>query len=145
LPTNLVVDCSVAAKWVLQEPGRAEALELLDKQESGEILLIAPDLLLTEFASVIAKRTRRTQMSGAEGYHAFGLMEASELRLFETRPLLRHALSLALHNQMSLWDCIYLALAVEYECTLLTADRRLFRSGRSRHPAIRYLDRRPLL
>jgi predicted nucleic acid-binding protein len=145
LPTTLVVDCSVAAKWVLQEPGRSEALQLLDEQESGELLLIAPDLLLTEFASLVAKRTRRTHMSSAEGYHAFRLMEASELRLFETRPLLGHALSLALHNQMSLWDCVYLALAVEHACTLLTADRRLFRSGRSRHPAIHYLDRRPLL
>jgi len=36
------------------------------------------------------------------------------------------ALDLALNNQMSLWDCVYLALAIEHDCPLITADRRLF-------------------
>jgi predicted nucleic acid-binding protein len=99
----MVVDCSVAAKWELQEPGRPEALHLLDEQESGEILLIAPDLLLIEFASLIAKRVRRAQMPATQAYRAFRLMEESELRWFETRPLLGAALDLALNNQMSLW------------------------------------------
>jgi predicted nucleic acid-binding protein len=140
LPEALVVDCSVAAKWALQESGRAEALRLLDEQESGEISLIAPDLLLIEFASLIAKRIRRSQMPAAEGQQAFRLMEESELRLVATRPLLGRALSLALHNRMSLWDCVYLALAIEYDCPLITADRRLFRGNTGRHPAIRLLE-----
>jgi len=103
------------------------------------VSLIAPDLVLIEFASLIAKRTRRKQISPAQAYQAFLLAEQSELRLFETRPLLGRALELALHNQMSLWDCVYLALAIEHDCALITADRRLFREGIRRHPAIRLL------
>lgn len=136
---TLVVDCSVAPKWVLQESGRAEALGLLDEQESGNILLIAPDLLLTEFAGLIAKRTRRKQMPAAHGHHAFRLMEQSELRLFETRQLLGHALDIAINGQVSLWDSVYLALAIEHNCPLVIADRRLFRGKCGRHPAIRLL------
>jgi predicted nucleic acid-binding protein len=64
-------------------------------------------------------------------------MELSVLQLFATRPLLSRALELALHYQMSLWDCVYLALAIEHDCPLITADRRLFK-GR-RHPNIRLL------
>lgn len=139
MPETLVVDCSVAAKWALQEPGRNEALRLLDEQEAGNILLIAPDLLLTEFAGLIAKRTRRKQIPAAQGYQAFRLMEESEMRLFETRPLLGRALDLAINGQMSLWDCVYLALAIEHDCQLITADQRLFRVGRGRHPAISLL------
>jgi predicted nucleic acid-binding protein len=139
LPETLVVDCSVAAKWVLQESGRTEALRLLDEQELGKILLIAPDLVLTEFAGLIAKRTRRKQMPAAQCYQAFRLIEESELRLFETRPLLGRALDLALNNQMSLWDCVYLALAIQHNCPMVTADRRLFRGASARHPAIRLL------
>jgi predicted nucleic acid-binding protein len=134
LPETLVVDCSVAAKWELQEPGRPEALRLLDEQESGAILLIAPDLLLIEFASLIAKHVRRAQMPTAQAYWAFRLMETAELRLFET---LGAAVDLAFNNQMSLWDSVHLAL--EHRCPLITADRRLFRGHSPRHPAIRLL------
>jgi predicted nucleic acid-binding protein len=140
LPETLVVDCSVAAKWELQEPGRPDALRLLDEQESGEIVLIAPDLLLIEFASLIAKRVRRAQMPAAQAYRAFRLMETSELRLLETRPLLGAAVDLAFNNQISLWDSVYLALALEHHCPLITADRRLFRGHSPRHPAIRLLN-----
>jgi predicted nucleic acid-binding protein len=135
----LVVDCSVAAKWVLAEPGEVEAFRLLNEQALGELSLIAPDLLLMEFAGLIAKRTRRKQMPVAEATQAFRLMEESELRLFESRPLLGHALDLALNNQMSLWDCVYLALALEHNCPMITADRRLYKAGIGRHPAIRLL------
>jgi hypothetical protein len=31
----LVVDCSVAAKWVLTEPGEIDAFRLLDQQALG--------------------------------------------------------------------------------------------------------------
>jgi predicted nucleic acid-binding protein len=51
-------------------------------------------------------------------------------------PLLPRAFDLASRHQLPLWDCVYLAPALERECELLTADRRLFRSGGGRHPAI---------
>jgi predicted nucleic acid-binding protein len=137
LTETLVVDCSVAAKWALQESGRPGALRLLDEQESGMVLLVAPDLILTEFASMIAKRTRRKQVPASQAFHALRLMEESELRLFETPPLLGRALDLAIKNQFSLWDCVYLALAIEHDCPLITADRRLFKSRR--HPNIQLL------
>jgi predicted nucleic acid-binding protein len=124
---------------VLTEPGEIDAFRLLDQQARGDLSLIAPDLLLTEFASLIAKRARRKQIVAADGHEAFRLMEASDLRMFETRPLLGLALDLALNNQMSLWDCVYLALAIQHNCPMITADRRLFKAGVSRHPAIRLL------
>ena len=39
-----VVDASVAVKWLVEEPGSAEARELL----AGEDSLLAPDLLVPE-------------------------------------------------------------------------------------------------
>ena len=71
MPEMLVVDCSVAAKWVLAEPGEIDAFRLLDQQALGELSLIAPDLLLTEFASLIAKRKRRKQMPAAQATPGF--------------------------------------------------------------------------
>jgi predicted nucleic acid-binding protein len=52
-------------------------------------------------------------------------------------PRLFRALDLSLQYQLSLWDCVYLALALEHDCPVLTADRRLFRAGRGGHPSVR--------
>lgn len=139
MPDTLVVDCSVAAKWVLDEPGNAAAVDLLHKDRSGEIALIAPDLLLTEFASLIAKRIRRNLMQSNEARDAFRLMKESAPVLFEARTLLDGAFELAIATQLSVWDSVYLALAIEINCPMITADRRLFRGHSPRHPAIRLL------
>jgi predicted nucleic acid-binding protein len=139
VPETLVVDCSVAAKWVLPEPARAAALELMNRYQAAEIALIAPDLLLAEFASLLAKRHRRKDISAEQAHRAFLLMTRCAPRLFDTRPLLPHALELAVDHQISLWDCVYLALAREHNCAFVTADRRLFRGGASRHASIRLL------
>src|SRR5271157_3998760 len=139
MPETFVLDCSVGAKWVLPEPGRAPALAWLDRYTSGEVLLIAPDLLLAEFASLVAKRHRRKQISAMQAHAAFALMTKCAPRLFDMRPRLFRALDLSVQHQMSLWDCVYLALALEHDCPLLTADGRLFRAGKARHPAIRML------
>jgi predicted nucleic acid-binding protein len=140
MPDTFVLDCSVAAKWVLPEPDRAPALGWFERYASGEVLLIAPDLLLAEFASLIAKRNRRKQISADQAHEALSLMTKCAPRLLETRPRLSRALDLSLQYQLSLWDCVYLALALEYECPLLTADLRLFRAGRSRHPSVRLVE-----
>jgi predicted nucleic acid-binding protein len=137
MPDIFVLDCSVAAKWVLPEPDRAPALRLFARYESGEISLIAPDLLLAEFASLLAKRNRLKQISAAEAHRAFELMTKCAPRLFDMRPRFSRALNLSLLHQMSLWDCVYVALAIEHQCPLLTADRRLFRAGGGRHPSLR--------
>src|SRR5437764_15253455 len=135
----LVLHCSVAAKWVLPEPDRAPAIRLFERYESGKISLIAPDLLLAEFASVLTKRNRRKQITAEQARSAFRLMEQCALQLFDMRSRVPYALELALHYRLSFWDCIYLALAIEHNCPLITADRRLFRGFIPRHPSVRLL------
>jgi predicted nucleic acid-binding protein len=125
---------------VLPEPDRVAALGLFDRYASGEVLLIAPDILLAEFASPVMKRHRRKQISSGQAREAFSLMVKCAPRLFDSRPRLFLALELSLQYQLSLWDCAYLALALEYDCPVLTADRRLFRAGKGRRPSIRLLE-----
>jgi predicted nucleic acid-binding protein len=140
MPQEFVLDCSVAAKWVLREPDRGPALELFERYASGEVLLIAPDLLLAEFASLVAKRNRRKEISAEQAQAAFRLMAKCAPRLFDMRPQLPRALGLSLEYQLSLWDCVYLALALEHDCPVLTADRRLFRAGTGGHPSVRLVE-----
>jgi predicted nucleic acid-binding protein len=136
MPDTFVLDCSVAAKWVLPEPDGPAALALFERYALGEILLIAPDILLAEFASLVAKRHRRKQISAAQAYQAYALMTKCAPRLFDIRPRLSAALELSLQRQLSVWDCFYLSLALEYNCPVLTADQRLFRAAKRQDPSV---------
>lgn len=139
MPELAVIDCSVAVKWVLQEAGTDEAVRLLSMHRLGEISLIAPDLLLAEAASLLARKVRRKQLPRDHAVSAFGFIRRSTIQIFDALSLLESALSLSLHQYMSVWDSVYLALAVEKSCPFVTADQRLFRAGRGRHPTIRPL------
>ncbi len=63
-------NCSVAAKWVLPEADREAAFSLFERYAAGEISLIVPDLLLAGFARLIAKRSRRKQISPEQAREA---------------------------------------------------------------------------
>jgi predicted nucleic acid-binding protein len=139
VPDLHVVDSSVALKWVSAEPDRDAALRLFDRYVAGEVMLIAPDLLLIELASVISKRSRRKEIEPQHARHAFEALGQGAPQLYETRPLLLDALALSIRHESSLWDCVYLTLALAHNCPFLTADRRLFRHDVARHAAIQLL------
>jgi predicted nucleic acid-binding protein len=136
---SIVIDCNVAAKWILPEPGREAARRLLEQSAAGEISLIAPDLILVEFAGLISKYYRRKLISAIDAEKSFDLFTQIAPPLVETGPRLDAALALSLEYGASLWDCVYIALAMECECACLTADGRLFRSGIGRHASLRLL------
>ena len=135
----IVVDCSVAAKWILPEPGRVAAVDLFDQHLRGDITLIAPDLLVAEFASLLARRCRRKEISTQQAFDAFSLMERIAPRLFSFHELAPQALALAVNSQISFWDSVYVALAIQHACPFITADGRLFRGAHARHPSIQML------
>jgi predicted nucleic acid-binding protein len=124
----VVVDASVALKWVLAEPGRAKAIEFLNAYGEGSIDLIAPGLIMEEAASALSKRCRRKELTHAAAHEAFKLFDLRRPRLVDTAAHLYQAFSLSLMHQLSLWDCVYLALAIDRRADLVTADRRFHRS-----------------
>jgi predicted nucleic acid-binding protein len=113
---------------------------MVDAYASGRIALIAPDLLISELASLLAKRKRRKEISANQAQEAFQLSVQCAPRLLDTRPRVSRALALSLQHEMSFWDCVYVAIATEHGCPLLTADRRLFRAGRGRHSCLRLVE-----
>lgn len=124
----LVIDASVAIQWVL-----------LDDYEAGRVELIAPALLLAEAASVLSKRCRRRDLTPALAERPFRLLEDRRPVLADDPAHLRLAFSLSLAHQISLWDALYLAPAIERPCDLVTADRRLHRALARHYPFTRLL------
>jgi predicted nucleic acid-binding protein len=119
---TLVIDASIAVKWVVEEEGTAEALRLLNRSR-----LIAPELLLAECANILWKKVRRDELSNEEALLAARLLQSADLELTSTRSLMEPATRIAIELDHPAYDCIYLALAAERDCPFVTADERLLR------------------
>jgi len=118
--TSLVVDASVAAKWFLPEPGAEAALRLLN----GRRRLIAPDLIHAELGNIAWKLHTREVLSAEEATEMIEHFLSMPLEIHETAPLLPQALQIAITTRRNVYDSLYLALAVEQNATVLTADQR---------------------
>jgi predicted nucleic acid-binding protein len=116
---TLVIDASIAIKWVIEEAGTAQALALRRRAT-----LIAPDLLVAECANVLWKKVRRQEILKEEAVLAARLLQGSSIELLPTRSLLEPATRLAVELDHPAYDCLYLALAIEKDCPFVTADER---------------------
>jgi predicted nucleic acid-binding protein len=114
-----VVDASVAVKWVVDEPDSDLAALLLDGRP-----LLAPDLLWVECGSVLWTKVRRGVLPAADAALAGRVLRGADIETVAGRLLLDDALSLALRLDHPVYDCLYLALAIQRERPFVTADRR---------------------
>ena len=119
--TPLVVDSSVAMKWFVPEVLSDRALRLLD----GTFELFAPDLLMPECGNVVWKKVTRGQLNADEARAVLRGLGRAPLRIVGSPGLLETALEIAVAFQRSVYDSLYVALAMARECVLITADHRL--------------------
>lgn len=115
---TLVVDASVAVKWMVPEPGNDAARSLLDLPDP----LIAPDWLLIEAASTFWKKVKAGELLEIHAERHLGGLPEFFSRLYEGEQLTGRALNLAFRLRHSVYDCLYLALAEQENCKIATAD-----------------------
>lgn len=124
----VVIDASVAAKWFI--PGAAEALAdeafaLLDKYDKDEIQFVVPDLFYVEIASAIWKAVRTGRFPKESGEEALASLTQREFPTVPSLKLLDRAFRIATAYHRTVYDCLYVALAVQSNAQLITADERL--------------------
>ena len=132
--SSLIIDASVAVKWVVEEEGTKEALALRDRA------LAAPDLLIAECANILWKKVRCNEVSEQEAVFAAGLLAHADIELMAMRPYLEAAVRIAVALDHPAYDCIYIALAEAEGLRLVTSDMSLLRKV-GRQAAKRYADR----
>lgn len=126
--TELVLDASVAVKWVLSdtlEPLSREADHLLRQYGAGQIDLLVPDVFWSEVANALWKSARRGKISAQTAREALEMMLAHDLPTIPARKVLRRATSIALQFDRAVYDSIYIAVAEARRTQMITADERL--------------------
>jgi predicted nucleic acid-binding protein len=119
---TLVIDASIAVKWVVEEAGTLHALAIRQKAK-----LIAPELLVAECANILWKKVQRNELLKEEALLAARLLQGAEIELAPTRSLFEAATRMSIEIDHPAYDCLYLALAVEKKCQFVTSDQRFLR------------------
>jgi predicted nucleic acid-binding protein len=119
-----VVDASVVLKWFVPEIHSEAARRLL----SAEHEFMSPDLLFPEIGNVIWKKVRRGELTADEGEKLTADVSRVAVETVATRGLMVDAHALAITTGLTVYDAMYLALAVRLETALITADEKLART-----------------
>ena len=126
----VVVDASVAVKWLVREEHTDRALAILSAWNDDEVTPAAPYLLSFEIANALHRRVVRDQLSVGDTARMISQLLSSRLELHQTAELHVRALALATELQQgAVYDAHYLALAEEFGCELWTADERFHRAA----------------
>ena len=128
--TGYVVDASVVVKWLVTEEWSNESSALL---EAG-LTLIAPELVFAEASNALWAMHRRGDLSRDDLSDATDLLRSAPLSVpVSMRRLAAGAVRLAVDLGHPAYDCYYLALAMQEQYPVVTADAR-FHDRVREHP-----------
>lgn len=131
----LVVDTSVAVKWVVPENGdnieddTGLALDLLAHA------LIAPDCLVGEFANAMFRKVQAKEIGMAQAKASIDILP-DLITFLPTPAFVSAAFDLALTIGHPIHDCLFLVTAMQHGHPLITADQKF--AARCRKGEVEY-------
>ena len=138
----VVVDASLALKWVIPESDSNVATELLNKWTSEKKDVIAPALLVYEVTNILYRQSIASKFTYEE-------VRQSLKKLFSIGILLKFSLYEDVSAQAmefahlfklpATYDAHYLALGQRENCEYWTADTRLFNAVKGKLNWVRWI------
>lgn len=117
---RLVVDASVAIKWLVEEGGSDTAGRLLE----GDHDLHAPRLMASEVANALRRKVRLGEIARGEAGVLIAAVTEMPLHWSNDETICADAVRLAVALDRPAYDCVYLALAYRIGAKVVTADAR---------------------
>lgn len=120
--SRYTVDASVGIKWFVPEPHETAALRLLEQRAE----LHAPDLIYAETGNILWKKWLKGEIGSEDITQLIHDFKAVNIVVHKTEELMNNAWDIAKQYKRSFYDSLYLALAVQNECHMVTADLKLY-------------------
>lgn len=138
----VVVDASLALKWVIVEHDSNTARALLNEWTAAAMTLIVPALFMYEVTNILYRNTVRTARTLEEAKQLLGelLNQGLILDMPHDAALSLRAMELAQQFRLpATYDAHYLALAEREACDYWTADERLWNGVKGELSWVRWL------
>jgi predicted nucleic acid-binding protein len=136
----VVVDASLAVKWLVREVHSDKVYALARSWARQKIDPMAPYLMPVEVANALYKRVIRKEISLQEATSLLNAFLSTGIELREPPSVHVKAMELAAElKQDAVYDAHYLALAEALNCELWTADERFYRAASSGYTQVRWI------
>lgn len=122
--TLFIVDASVVIKWFVPETRATEALRVY----TSGTPLHAPTFLNIEVANIVWKKLRLGEITRTGADFIVARLPLLSLARHPDDALVAPAFDLADKTHRTVYDCLYLALAVQLGGQMVTDDERLVNS-----------------
>ena len=126
--STLVVDASVAVKWFLPAEDETlipQALDLLARHTKSELRFVVPGIFWAEMGNIFWKAVRVRRCPRQYADESVASLQEKNLTTVASRELMSDALAIAITFDRTVYDSLYVALALSYNVPLVTADERL--------------------
>ena len=135
-----VIDASVALKWFLPEPYSDKADALLQRFLHQGLSLVSPDLLVPEVGNALWKRSAlQAEIPLSDAQESYRDFLRLQVPLESSSVIANDAFNLAAQEQQTVYDALYVALALQRGCEFVTADQTLVTKLVRKFPQIRPL------
>lgn len=120
---EVVVDASVAVKWVVEEDHSANAALLLSYDS-----LYAPAHWRAEAINVLWARIVRGDLTAADAQERMLVLNRAPVVDVPIVDLMPRACAIAVAQSVTIYDALYVALAEQRDAALVSADQKLIRN-----------------
>jgi len=127
----VIVDASVAIKWLVTEDLSRSATRLLSRDD-----LAAPGILDVEVGHFLTRKVRQRVLGRLEAERMWAELADAPVARENVEEAADDAFDLSLRLNAALIDCLYLGLAIHLDDMLVTADERFVRATRA-EPSLR--------
>ncbi len=134
--SDIVVDSSVVAKWILPEADSAHALHLTTDVPAAGGRLFVLDLIFPEVGNAIWKKHRQKLITLAEARRAMVALKSIPFHMEPAARLLDQAFEIAVKYDRAVYDALFVALAQDIGVKGVTADEPLFNTTHVDFPQI---------
>ena len=140
---QVVVDSSIVIKWFVVEPYSTEARRLLNEYQTGALEMLAPDLLAAEIGNIVWKKHRFQGLAVADAQLILDGFRSLKFNVTPTAALLDEAFRLAVANQRTVYDMMYVTLGLRENCRVVTADEKLVNALQGAFPKLTWIAKWP--
>lgn len=123
-----VLDASAMIPAFVAEPNSVTAQRLIDDYRLGIHELLAPDFFLPEVLNAFLVAERAGRLPAGGGVLALQSLMGFLPQLYASEPLAARAFAIAEQHRLAVYDCLYVALAEQFGCELVTNDTKMIRA-----------------
>ena len=124
---TVILDCSVAIPWIIQEQSNTAIDTLFQDGYRGAVTLIAPVLWFMECGNTLNEMVKRNRLTLAQAQEGFSTLRYCRVQadIAPTIDIQSRILALAQAHNLSFYDASYLELAQRRQSLLATLDHDL--------------------